>query len=223
MEQQPHIETYGELAPQFMIELVADDAPAGGFKLLLWDGAEQHIESHLRQEGAPGSVFTPRMFRAPEVDPTIQRAVRFPTHAAPYESIRKLLGEICALIDKYTGLHGKSASLAAYSVLASWLVDSIEIPICLSIIGPVSTQGRQLFRLLSCLYRRALLLIEMTLTGVYSLPTDLCPALFVERCESNQDLPKLLRASSTRDSYVPRNGRLVNLCCAKVIYSEEPL
>src|SRR5208282_6272574 len=215
MERQLHIETYGERAPQFMIELVADDPRTEALKLLLWDGAEQHIDSHLRQEGAPGSIFAPRIISAPEVDSTIRRAIRFPTHAAPYESTRELLGEVCALIDKYAGLRGTLASLAAYSVLASWLVDCIEIPICLSIIGPVLTQGRQLFRLLSCLYRRALLLSEMTLTGVYSLPTDLCPALFVERCESNQDLPKLLRASSTRDSYVPRNGRLVNLCCAK--------
>src|SRR5208282_1574232 len=223
MEQQPRIETYGELAPQFMIELVADDVPAGGFKLLLWDGAEQHIESNLRQEGAPSSIFTPRIISAPEVDSTVRRAIRFPTHAAPYESTRELLEEVCALIDKYTGLRGKSASLAAYSVLASWLVDCIETPLCLSIVGPDSTQGRQLFRLLGCLYRRALLLSDMSVAGVCSLPMALCPALFIERCQFNPDLQKLLRVSSTRDTFVPRNGRLVNLCCAKVICSEEPL
>ncbi len=223
MEQQPRIETYGELAPRFIIELVASDAPDGGLKLLLWDGAEQHIQSKLALEAAPDSEFKARVYCPPEVDSTIPRAIRFPTHAAPYESSKELFEDVRGLIAKYTGLGGNEASLAAFSVLASWFVDRIETPICLSIVGPQSTQGRQLFRLLGCLYRRALLLSDLTLAGVHSLPIALRPALFIERCEPNEELQKLLRTSSDRDTYVPRNGRLVNLCCAKVICSEEPL
>ena len=223
MEQQLDTVTYGELAPQFVIELVADDAPGGGFQLLLWNGTEQHIQSSLRQEAAPGSEVGARMFRVPQLDSTMRRAIRFPTRAAAYDSVRQLFDDVRALIEKYTGLCGKWASLAAYSVLASWVVDCIETPICLSIVGPESTQGRQLFRLLACLYRRALLLSELSLAGVYGLPMDLCPALFIDQFEPNEELHRLLRASGTRDTYVPRNGRLMNLCCAKVISSEVPL
>jgi hypothetical protein len=223
MEHEPHIETYGELAPQFMIELVAGDAPGAGLELLLWDGAKQYIQSSVRLEAAPGSEFKAREYRAPEVDSSIPRAIRFPTHAEPYESDRQLLDEISALIDKYTGLTGKLASLAAYAVLASWLVDCIESPVCLSIIGPQSTGARQLVRLLACLYRRALRLSEMTLAGVSSLPMLLRPALFIEHYGPNKDLQKLLRVSSARDTYVPRNGRLLDLSCAMVICSEGPL
>lgn len=223
MEHEPEIETYGELAPEFMIELVAGDPRGGGLALLLWDGTEQHIQSSLRLEAARGSEFKARAFRAPDVDSTILQAIRFPTHAAPYGSERQLFGEVSALINKYTGLNGKLASLAAYSILASWLVDCIESPVCLSIVGPDLTEGRQLVRLLACLYRRALRLSDMTLAGVSSLPMVLRPALFVEHCEPNKDLQTLLRASSSRDTYVPRNGRLVDLSCAKVICSEEPL
>src|SRR5271163_1677369 len=170
MEQQPHIETYGELASQFIIELVASDAPDGGLELLLWDGTQQHVQSSLALEATPGSEFKARVFSPPKVDSTIPRAIRFPTHAAPYESSRELFEDVRGLIAKYTGLDGNEASLVAYSVLASWFVDCIETPICLSIVGPESTQGRQLFRLLGCLYRRALLLSHLTLAGVYSLP-----------------------------------------------------
>ena len=223
MEQQPHIETYGELAPQYMIELVASDSFDGGLKLLLWDGAQQHIQSSVALEAAPDSEFKARVFSPPELDSTIPRAIRLATHAAPYESSKQLFEGVRALVAKYTGLGGNEASLAAYSVFASWFVDCIEAPICLSIVGPDSTQGRQLFRLLGCLYRRALLLGDLTLAGVYSLPMALRPALFLERCEPSEDLQKLLRTSSARDTYIPRNGRLVNLCCAKVICSEEPL
>jgi hypothetical protein len=52
---------------------------------------------------------------------------------------------------------------------------------------------------------------------------DLCPTLLVERYEFSQQLQKSLRASSARDIYIPRKGRLINTCCAKVICSEELL
>lgn len=223
MEHEPHIQTYGELAPQFMIELVAGEVPGSGLTLLLWDGTEQHIQSSVRLEAAPGSEFKAREFRAPELDSSIPRAIRFPTHAAAYESDRELLDEICTLIEKYTGLNGKLASLAAHAVLASWAVDCIESPVCLSIVGPQSSEGRQLVRLLGCLYRRPLRLSDMTLSGVSSLPMALRPSLFVEHCEPNKDLEKFLRASSARDTFVSRSGRLVDLSCAKVIWSEDSL
>src|SRR5271170_3268350 len=104
MEQQTHIETYGELAPQFIIELVASDAPDAGLKLLLWDGTQQHIQSSLALEAAPDSDFKARVFSPPEVNSTILRAIRFPTHAAPYGSSRELFEDVRALIAKYTGL-----------------------------------------------------------------------------------------------------------------------
>lgn len=223
MENKPYVETFGELAPQFVIELVADEARGAGLKLLLWDGTEQYIQPSLSLEPAPDSAFQATVFRAPEIDSSLVRAIRFPTHAAAYESDRELIEEVCTLIHNYTGLGAKLASLAAYSVLASWLVDCIETPICLSIVAAESTAKRQLFRLLGCLCRRALLLGDVTMAGVCSLPMALSPALFIEPSEPDGELQKLLRASRSRSAYLPRSGRLVNLCCAKVICSDEPL
>jgi hypothetical protein len=223
MEQEPHIKTFGEVFPKFMIELVADDEPNGSFNLLLWNGAEAFVQSSVRLVPGPGSDSKPRIFEPPDIDSTIRRAMRFPTYGTPYGSCRGLFNEICALIKKFTDLSPKLASLAAYSVFASWFSDFTPVPVCVSIVGPHSYQRASLFRLLSCMYRRPLLLGETSAAAICSLPMGLCPALFFERFEFSLQLEKLLRASSAPDIYIPWKGRLVNTCCAKVICADEPL
>lgn len=108
-------------------------------------------------------------------------------------------------------------------MLASWLVDCLPAPVGFSIVGPESTQSAQLFRLLAALYRRALVLTEANLSALISLPTELRPSLFLEFCEPGRKLQKLLRSSSHWESYVPRNGKLVNICGAKVVRTENSL
>lgn len=114
-------------------------------------------------------------------------------------------------------------SLAAYSVLASWFVDCTATPVCLSIVSPRPGQGSQLTRLLGCLYRRALLLGQTTLTGICSLPLDFQPALLIENGKCDGQLLKLLRPLNAHDAYVPWKGRLINVCGAKVVCTEESL
>lgn len=222
MEQTPHIKTFGEIFPQFTLELVASEGPLARFQLLLWDGGNAHIRPSIHLGHAADSRFPERIFEPPDVDPSILNAIRFPTHAAPYGSDRELLDDICALIKQFTGLAHNHAALAARAVLASWLVDLIPTPVSLALVGPDSPRGSQLFRLLGCLYRRALVLGEVTLAGISSLPMGLFPALFIDGSPSSDPkLHKLLQASRGYDSYVPRGGRLINLCGGKVIRTED--
>ena len=222
MEQIPHIKTFGEVLARSMIELVPDDTPNGRFNLLLWDGTQAHIQPSLPIRPSPGSEFKPRVYEAPDVDPTISQAIRFPAHTAPYESCRKLFDDLCALVERFTGLSESQVLLAAHCVLASWFPECSSIPICVSIVGPYSAQGSQLFHLLSCLYRRPLLLGEMSVTGLHSLPLELCPSLFIERYEYSAELQRLLCALNAYSGYIPRKGRLVSLSFARVVCTEEP-
>ena len=202
MEQIPHITTFGEVLARSMIELVPDDIPNGRFNLLLWDGTQAHIQPSLPFRPSAGSAFKPRVYEAPVVDPTISQAIRFPTHPAPYESCRKLFDDLCALVERFTGLSESQVLLAAHCVLASWFPECSSIPVCVSIVGPYSAQGSQLFHLLSCLYRRPLLLGEMSVTGLHSLPLELCPSLFIERYEYGAELQRLLCALNAYSGYI---------------------
>ena len=57
MEEVTYIKTFGEVFPQFMIELVADDALNGSFNLLLWDGAEAQVQRSVPLAPGLGSDF----------------------------------------------------------------------------------------------------------------------------------------------------------------------
>jgi hypothetical protein len=223
MEQQPQSETFGEAFPGFMIELLASPASPKGVELLCWDGTEAHVQSHVSLTPAPGANFKPRVFVPPDLDPTTWRAIRFPTHAAPYESTQALFSDLCTLVKRFTDLPERLVQLASHSVLASWFSDCTAIPICLSIFGPRSNPGGQLFRLLSCLYRRPLILGEMSAARLSSLPLELSPSLFLERHEYRRDVERLLRALDVQDAYVPRKGKLVTLNLTRVVCSEGPL
>ena len=206
-----------------MIEVVADEASPEGFNLLLWDGAEAHIQSSIRLISAPDSPFGEIIFYPPDLDSTVRRAVRFPSHATPYKSSRKLFANVRDRIKRFVDLPENLVSLLAYSVFASLFVDCTATPVCLSIVSPRTGQGSQLMRLLGCLYRRPLLLGQTTLAGICSLPLDLQPALFIENGKGDGQLLKLLRLLNAPDAYVPWKGRLINVRCAKVICSEESL
>ena len=222
MERLPQSETFGEAFPEFMIELVASDTSPKGVELLCWDGTQAHIQPRVQLAAAPGAKFKPRVFDSPDLESSIWRAIRIPTHAASYESSRALFSDLCSLVIRFTDLCEKHVQLASHAILASWFSECTAVPIWLSIVGPRSSRGSQLFRLLSCLYRRPLVLGEMSLSRFYSLPMDLCPSLFIERYEPGRDVDRFLRTTNVQGGYVPRKGRLVTLSGARVICSEEP-
>src|SRR5271155_2879306 len=220
MQQASPTETFGEVSSKFMIELINDGMPFGSFKLLLWDGKDAFIQDHVELKLKPGSDSGAVRLGPPNVDPTIRQAIRFPKRFAPFHSTQQLFDDICALVQRFTHLSPERASLASYSVLASWFPDCTPVPVCVSIIGPRCCQKSNLFRLLSCLFRRPLVLGEIG-AAICSIPTELYPALFLERCERDPQLPKVARTPSTQRTYVPWKGRLRNVCCAKVICIDE--
>jgi hypothetical protein len=224
MEQELYVETFGETFPDWnMIELVAGESPQADFNLLFWDNRQARIGPSFRVFTGPGPEPKSVVFEPPAVDSTIRRAIRFSTHAAPYKSTRKLFDEICSLLQVYTDLPEQLARLTAYSVFASWFPDRTAMPTCVSIVGPKSRQGSQVFRLLSCLFRRALPLGEVSLAGLCSFPAGLCPALFLEQRELTSESRKALCASTAQDTFILWKGRPVNLRCATVVWSEDPL
>lgn len=223
MEEIPTIKTFGEILPECQIELVADNALRGSVNLLLWDGTEAHIQYGVRLIPGPGSPYPAREFIPPEIDATILKAMRLPSRASTFDSDQDLFNAVRGLIQKFTGLPEEYLFPVAASVFASWFVDCIPAPLCLSLVGPRSVQGTQLFQLLSCLYRRAIRLSDLTLAGLCSLPVEAHPALFLDSCQLSPQVQRLIFAPSSADSYFPWRGRLLNLACTKVIYSTEPM
>ena len=118
MEQASRTKTFGAVFPQFDDRArLPTHALNGSFNLLLWDGAEAN-KSSASVPLAPGlgSDFKARIFEPPDVDSTIRRAMRFPSHEARMVRCRELFNDVCSLIKKFTDLAPRLVSLAAYSV-----------------------------------------------------------------------------------------------------------
>ena len=218
--------TVGEIYQNGVIDLVADDAREGRFKLAFWDPPQARVQPHvtvtLQSESAANPEGQTIIYEPADIDPVIRRAMYFPSRADCSSSSSQLFDGLCAEIKRYTDLPDKLVTLAAHTVRASWFPELADSSIRVVISGPPSAQGQQLFRILFCLYRHALVLSEMSLAALCSLPMELSPSVFVERCGNGSQLYKVL-GSTNSQGHIARRGRLVSARCAIVLYAEEPL
>jgi hypothetical protein len=217
--------TFGEIWPHLQIELVAGGIPQSDLQLLMWDGKKAQTASNLTltYQSSNETRSSELVFGPPEIDATLLRAVRFPTTALEYSSEAELFNEVNGLIGLYSDLPEKLCYLLTYFVFATWFSDCNSVPISVFIMGPESRQGSQLFRLLSCLTRRPLLLNNINLPALCALPTELSPTLFLEQQELSRESEKFLNTSCARDTFIPWKGKLVNLSWDRVIRTEKPL
>lgn len=226
MAQTLNRKTSGTVFPNGMIELVADPTDEGRLVLLSWAEGKGRIQPRARVERptkwGPKTELQTITFEPEDLDPTFRRAMRFPSRVDSFGSSRELLDSIFGIIKRFTGLADDHVLLAAHSALASWFLDATDFPAALVICGPLCPQGERLFRVLSCLYRRALLLGEISLASLCSLPMNFSPSLFIERYDHSPEFQRVIRATRTRGS-IPSKGKFVSTRCTTVICSEEPL
>lgn len=213
------VETLGETYAGWLIDLIAGRTPDDRFNLLYWDGQELVAGESITQIARDGSEQC--VYHARKVDLSIGQIIYLPKNAAPYDSTGDLLNALSSTIKRFSGLEDAEASLLGYAVLASWLIDFTQVPVSLALIGSASPERRQLLRLLHCLLRRALVVGEANLAGICSLPMEIAPTLIVERCEPTTPFLRFLEATNSRDSNVIVNGRILNACCGKVLFSEQ--
>lgn len=189
----PYSQTFGEVYPTFMVELVM---PAGSVdpSLLLWDGRHAYIERRLHMTPGLNSQFNARLYVPPDVNPTIWNAIRLPTHAGEYGSTRELFSDFCQLFNRFVGMNESAVRMAVHAVLASWFSERPTFSICVSIAGARHTAALQLFQLLSCLYRRALVLNASSLPSFPPIPNQLrfCPFFEGSRLHSSTDFADLI-------------------------------
>jgi hypothetical protein len=219
-------ETSGFIFSNGIIEVVASEIYEDGLRLLLWKDSHAHIDPSItleqRRESGTASEDQTVTFEPIRLDASMLAAMRFPSHADSFGTSRQLLDSICKVIQQYTNLDNDLVLLAAHAVRASWFPEALSSPLGLVICGPRSPQSQQLFRVLSCMYRRSLLLGDISRAAICSLPMDLSPTLFIECYEHTSRLQKLIRATCN-GGYVPSKGKLLRTSCTTVSCTDTPL
>jgi hypothetical protein len=195
-----------------IIELVAArPGTSDDMALLLWDGRKAKIAKEVEYRG--------QLYQPIELHHSIRHALRLPHCASSYGSTRQLVGELAGLFERYLGFSASESVLASGWNLMTWVADTTPSPPPLLITGPDMDSAVQVFRLLQCLSRRALLLTDVSASTLRSLPMQLHPTLLVNQPDLSPKVLALLRASNYHGVLVPNNGGAVSdVTCPKALY-----
>lgn len=194
-----------------IIELVSGSSAANKPDLLLWNGRTARVGPRIEHGG--------RTFEAPELVPSLYRAMRLPSKCTDYGSARGLFAGITDLFKHHLDLPERESSLLAYFSINTWLADRLPTAPSLSISGPEQELGIDVLRLLSCVCRHPLMLAEVTPGGFRSLPMPLGLTLLLNQEDLKPNLQRLFRASSYRGLHLPGNrGSVVDLYGPKAIF-----
>jgi len=205
------IETLGEVfADGCFIEVVHDPADRDAIQLLLFDGESAQIGPRVEHDT--------QTYVGRAIDPGIACELYLPAELHLNESVPQLGAGIVQLVQKYSGLPDEAAELMARFFLANWVMDALPAAPSLVIVGPESRAVTQLFGLIKCLSRSALILTEVTASSLGSLPTELGLTLAIDQPEFSGPLERLLNASRKRTTKVPRRGTLWSPFFSKVIH-----
>jgi hypothetical protein len=206
--------TYGEFFNDgSSIELVRDPADAERLVFLHWNGNKILICSRVERDDGD---YVPAI-----LEPTMLRVLRFPAKSPHHDTSHELLEDISRILLQYSRLRKPFVTVVGYFVLATWLFGAIVAP-WLSIVGPETAEGMNLFKILSCLCRHALSLTDIGLSAMCSLPMGLGLTLMLRSSELGPNVERALAITRKRDAYVLRNGHLHDLHCSLVTYSQFP-
>ena len=194
-----------------VIELIRSPGGKGPY-LLVWDGKRATTGHSIECWGS--------VYGAPDLAPSLARAMRLPPGIKDYSSARSLFAEITDLFQKHLDLPGQESGLLATFTIGTWMADSLPTAPSLAISGSTE-EGIDALRLLNCVCRHALTLAEITPSGLRSLPMEVGLTLLVNQQELRPNLQRLFRASSFRGLNLFGNrGRLVDLYGAKAVLYE---
>jgi hypothetical protein len=205
------VTTSGEIfADGSVIELVTS-ASENRLNLLFWNQHQKRIASTIEYLG--------RAYQAPDLDQTLLRAICFPMVATQYGTGRKLFTEISKLFERYIGSPKSDASLLTAWSCSTWFPDCVASPPTLLVSGPDMGHAMTLFRLLSCLCRRSLVLADITRSGLLAV-MRLQPTLLMNRTGEFPKIWDLCGTSNYRGVYVLNNlGGVHTLAGSKAFFA----
>ena len=205
----PTCATAGQvLSDNRVIDVVSQ--PSGDLALAVYDGEKVEIVPKLTHEDI---TYIPRM-----PHPSVRAAMHFPSRIADQVHLQPVFMKMVQLFCTYVAMLEPAAFLSAACVIAGWVWECFEALPIVCLTGANLGAATRLFRLLSAVSRRALILGNIT----FQVPMELHPTLLILHSGLSQKQLTTLRACSQRGVYLPSaRGELKAMDCAKAIYSEK--
>jgi hypothetical protein len=212
-EDQPVVRTSAKAFPDgSILELVR--IPVGELNFLIWNGKSAKTAGQFVRQG---ETFAPL-----RIDPTILRWLQLPSGTAEYGSTRKLFTEISGLISR-TQVGDGVVKAMSFCVFATWMADYLPVAPFLWIVAPPMTAVEPLLQVVHQLFRRSLVVSDISAARFRFLPADLRPTLLVEGCVQSRQVLNLLRASKRHRALIAADGKAVDAFGARIVFAREPL
>ena len=203
--------TAGKIFSDGVIDLVSS-RDACRPRLLFWDGKRARVASRIQRDGV--------WYVAPQLHPSIGRAIRFPGDINRSGSAVEFFADVVSLLEEYLALPRELAQQVTLWVASTWLADVVPSPPVLLISGPQMGRAIDLFQLLGCGSRRALSLTGINRAALVGLPMDLHPCLLINQPDLSQGMSRLLCACNHRGVNVPgKRGTIQEWVVSKAIFT----
>jgi hypothetical protein len=201
-----------------LVELVKNISQPERLQFLRWNAGNVKFQECFHYGGF--------QFVPPKVDVSLLRATRLPTGISPCGNAAQLIEEIAACISQYIELAPEYVRLVSIFAFCTWFQDRLAVAPYLWVIGPYAAGKTCLLSLLHSLCRRAVMASDISLAGLYSVPSAIMPTLLIDEFETggragDRDRLRLLRSGSTRDGHVIRGGNVYSTFCTKVVVSRQ--
>jgi len=208
LEQANEIPTLGELFPDgTAIDRLRHN------KLVLWrEGREEIAPSH-RHNG--------NSYMAAALDSKLEELLRLPAATQDFGTVESLIADLSHLISSSVELDQEAGWLVASFILSTWVADCLPSSPCLNIWGP-SGSDTVLVELLSAVCRQPLRVAEPSVQELLNLPPGLGLTLILKR-PSERALSRLLAAATEPEVQLMRGGRVRNVRCATVVFTNESI
>jgi hypothetical protein len=182
-------QTLGAVLKDLMIEAVVDQSHPTQLRLHTWDG---HRAATTPTVSFRGCTYTPAPTAA-----GLPRAVHFPGSSKAFGTATQLTSSMLKFLSRYASLLPDAATLIVAFGLSSWFTDCFSVAPKLYLLGP-DNEATLLLRLLGCLCRRPILLSEVDIAALSTLPRHLDPTLLVNQRDLGRRVTRVLLAANDR-------------------------
>jgi hypothetical protein len=200
------------LSDATILELIRDPKRPETLNLLTWRGrviATGAQARHCGQRYVPISL-----------NPTVLKAVQFPTRVAPRESTEKLFSDTQELIPKHLDQPQPCTDSLVFCVFCSWLLNALPMVPLMWINYSPGSPWRVAMELLSLLCKRSLVLMGVGRAEIRALPMAINPTLILHEPDMRSAMQRILIGSTHRGANLSGGGKIVDLFGAKIVLSQ---
>jgi hypothetical protein len=200
--------TFGAVFPGYIFECVVNPNHLHQLRFDIWNGHKTQTANSARVGVAEFSPAT--------IVGAMARAVHFPPASKCYASASKLARSVQNFFSQYAHISLETAALLTAFGLATWFVDTLPVAPVLFLLGD-EHQTALILRLLGAVCRRSILLADLDIAALRSLPAGLHATLLIKQRDLPRSVNRFLLASADPHFLVARGTHQFNTCSAKVI------